>query len=601
MERLGVRRKLKDWAAKIAPQATVSTWLQIIVPTWIAFGFFLAIGPQIEQSLASTLTTRAPSLYAAVFGEGLIRSPDFLPWIFGGFDPGIWLIALLVTIISFNAETPQRAALRAAISCSILLIIADGLIIVLFGNQTPFTEAALFDVLSIPFVWFFFITIFMILEQCRSSLKPHVPERLSYWMLAVGLAIAISALAYGLFNLFYVPGPVSFVTIVSSPTEGFFVSGREDGPRTEERSTSPMSILPPGSLARRAFITSPGGQMKVHWRKTAAASRFRAEITFYADCPYPENIDDLPPGQPSLTLNPSELSLTFSQGISQLTIGHTGTRAYNLKVPALAYYWIKGAPGKPIDSIAAFIVPEDQINIDPTSGISFYLGGPLSTISNHTSRPAAKSLDMVANGQKYTFSAGGEHLVFNQALRCRPIRDAFIAHGTDGTLHVSSKTGGSLFNLGALIKLTNEPVPVDVYQIEQSTFAVTDANGWAEVFGFDFERMTDHTLGKGRGFSATRNITRLVVDGQPQTLADTDDILVVGDFEATYDDRSIQLSGTADALWQNNRRLNPTLWERLSGLWQIPFLTAFLAVLAFIARRFIPAIAAFLGRDQRLI
>lgn len=83
-------------------------------------------------------------------------------------------------------------------------------------------------------------------------------------------------------------------------------------------------------------------------------------------------------------------------------------------------------------------------------------------------------------------------------------------------------------------------------------------------------------------------------------VADTDRLALVGELDATLDETRVQLTGEALALWHNSRRLNPTLWERLSGVWQIPLITALLGLIGIGARRLWPHVLAFLREDQPL-
>lgn len=590
--------RMRQWVTTVIPTTERGVWLQVVLPTLLALAIFLGTGPELQRAIGSTLTTQAPSIYAAVYGDALIKAPSFFEWIRYAFQPSLLGTALLSTLVALSARTRRAAAFRGAITAAVAITTADVIVHLFVGDTAPLGQSVLFNLLGAPFVWLFFVVLLLIHDQSRSKLQPLISPRLSYPLLSIGVAVGISAIVFVLFSIFYRTAPVGFDAILRAPTEGFFVVGKPD-PSQVDRSAKALRIVPHDSQASRAFITSPGAQLSPSWRKIDPDSKFVARVSFYADCPYPENVTDLPPAREALTFDPNQLSLAFSPGMSHLAVGHERSRTYNLQVPSLAQYWLKAEPGKPISSIAAFINQEDKLVVDPGNGLRFYLGAPLSTVENNSAKAAQRQLTITADAVSYVLKAGGSRLVSSKRLDCRAITN--VRMQPDGSMYaVSIANSEAMFSVGALVEIINQPVPVDIYRIKQSELTITEANGWVEVFGFDFERMTDHYIGKGRGFSAARNIERLSVDGQLVDVADTDSLVIVGEFDATLDETRVQLTGEAMALWHNSRRLNPTLWERLSGLWQIPLITALVGLIGLGARWLWPHVLAFLREDRPL-
>lgn len=475
----GVR--IREWVRTVVPTTDVGVWLQVVLPTFLGLAILLGTGPELQHAIGTTLTTQAPTIYAAVYGDDLVKAPSFFEWIGYGFQPILLGAAFLSTAVALSAHTRRAAAFRGAVTAAAAVTVADTALLVFENGTAPLGQAILFNLLGAPFVWLFFVALLLILDVSQSKLQPHISPRLSYPLLSTGVAVGISAAVFVLFSIFYRTAPVSFDVTVRAPTEGFFVVGKPD-PSNVDRSAKALRIVPHDSQASRAFITSPGAQMSVSWLKIDPDSKFVARVSFYADCPYPENVADLPPAKPALTFDPKKLSLAFSPGMSHLAVGHERSRIYNLQVPSLAQYWLKAEPGKPISSIAAFISQKDKLLVDPGSGLRFYIGAPLSTVENNSARAAQRRLTITADADSYVLTAGGRRLVSGKRLDCRAITN--VRTRPDGPAYaVSVAHSEALFSVGALVEIINQPVPVDIYRIKQSELTIAEANGWAKCSG----------------------------------------------------------------------------------------------------------------------
>jgi hypothetical protein len=596
--------KLFQRAKRLLPKANRSTWLYVFVPTCVAFTLLLGTGPALQQSISSTLTAEAPSLYGAAFQEGVVQSPSLGEWLASAFDPFLIAIAVITTLVALSSKRRTNAPVRAAVCAVALLIINDARAVLIGSDAQSFGQSVIFDVIGGIFVWLFFVVLLLLLDQSRTAFRTSMPPRFAYPALAIGLGATISAVVLGLFQLFYNAAPVRFAATISAPTAGYFIVPAnpswhdEDASHPPERDHKPLSIVPPQVPAKRAEFQSPGEQLSVAWRRVADEIEYDVEIRLYADCPFPKAFDRLPKAEPITFRDVGTLSAAFSKGHSMLKLEHEGTRKYNLAVPDLAQYWLKAEPGSDIASIEAFVGERDTLSLDPDNGVRFYLSAPLTRVVRKISHSASRTLTFKADQRAFSVSAGGARVFSQEKLGCRAAKPQFATDGQN--IEGRIPDAQSFFFLSALVELKGRPRPSSKMTFPQSEMKVSGGNGWVELFDIDFPYVLDRNLGRGGGFIANRNVTRLIVDGVAVPTDVESDLVAVGTLDADLQNKAVQVDGKAYFLWHNRIRQNPTTWERLPTTWQVALASAFLALLGFISRWLWPRVLVFVKKDKPL-
>lgn len=576
--------------------------LWIAAPIWVSLAVFIGIGPLWQQALSSSVDAPAPSIYSAAFDEGLMDVPSLAEWIGIGFGPGIAIASLIACILALTSRSYRTAALRATIGAVIAISIVDAIILTYDGDPGGIWESLLFNTLGAPLIWLFLTVLFYIRDRVETWAVSARIKDVIFGAAALGIATLISTSCWLIFQIFYNPAEVHFFVIANPPIEGFFVADEEHIDKKDEQKEGiqPFSILPRNSLVRRIEVNGLnriGGNLFVEWRQLDMATKFEIRVWPNYDCPYPQALKNLPVGEPPFVFEAKSVNVGMTKGISQFLAETDEARSANLDVPIIAQYWIKADDEGKTTSIEVFIVSNDTISINPERSYRFYVGGPLSEGDGKASRSAKRELRFEVDGKPFSISAGGHRMLNNQALSCRAIKNVKLINSGNKTEIVAPRAD-TYFAVGALFEIREKPVPLEVFQSEQSRLSIKNANGWVEFSGFDFKRMTDRELGAGRGISISRNITRLTVNGQTIETSPEDALFTIADIQSRFDDEKLSVSGTAKALWLNNRRMNPTIWEGMGG-WQIPFVTTLLGLLGLLARWLFPRILDFMrGRSK---
>jgi hypothetical protein len=587
---------LSDLLAGFLLKGGKRAWLQVVLPTWLALTLLLGIGPWIQLAIAKSVSAQAPSIYSAVYGEGIASTPNLPEWLASPFQSYLAVVALLIILLSLSAPSRTSAVIRAMIGTCLVLTIADVIVAATNDELSSITESIIFNLIGSPIVGLFFGFLLFIIEESRSIKSKSLLRAVLYPTSAISAALVISIAAFVVYCLFYGTAPVNFSAIINLPTSGFFVSD-EGSKKDPKKGDLPLQILPREMQASTASILSPGEQMIATWTKLDRNSTFSANISFYADCPYKKNITQLPKPLTSLTVNPEAISLNFTKGFSEIVTGHSGYRPYNLFVPTLAQYWMKADNNGNLSKISAFIDKQDVLSSSSGDAFSFYLAAPLSEIDEKDYRSISRTLSIKIDGETSTLTLKGASFAGREKLNCRSIRARYLSSNTRE--HVLTIPANEPMNhIGALVDVTYDPKPAETFPLNRSEFVISNSNGWAAVSGFAPEQLKDEYLGKGRGFEVEGNINRLTVEGETKEVVSTDELLMIGEVSARLNGGQLYLSGKSPALWLNHRRLNPTLWERLGVGWQIPLITAIFALLGIIVRWGVPRVRAVI-LDQR--
>lgn len=412
-------------------------------------------------------------------------------------------------------------------------------------------------------------------------------------------AVALSLVIFLPFQLFFNPtSSAEFRAIANFPTSGFMVTDTRNAGADESRKRG-LSAFPENSKAERFEFTGFADEAEARWEQLDDNAKFLIRISAYADCPLPQDLETLPKPKPFLELRPRTVEVRMSEGQSRIVTAHEGTREYNLTPTSVFQYWLKADNSGRLSGIEAFIEPRDKVSVNPSGGLKFFLGGALSDYTDSTARAASRRITLSIDGQEYLIDAGGNRKVGNRRLNCAALSG--VQQSPSGeAVQVTIPNGGDYFSIGLLVEVTEEPVELDTYTLDQSNLTFTRLNGWAKLQDIDVERTLGSYLGDGRGISIVQNLESLVIDGEEVAVRPRDDLFIVADTIVSYEPTYLEVRGTATAIWLNNRRLNATLWERLGEGWQIAIITAIAGLLGLLISKSVPLFLNFIREDKSL-
>jgi len=586
-------------------EAPLKTWLPWVIPTWLAFAIFLRIGPELQRSISGLFLASGPTVFDAVFGKQGAVPLSVGHWLAHSFSPAFLFIALLATLAAMTGKTVLIGALRAALVACIGLSLSDAFLV----NIAPLSLSIFFNILGTPFVWLFFVGLAMIDEVADA----HLPAlgRWAYAAAAMTFALAVSLAAFVIFHLFLNITPVHIRAEVEPPAAGEFLPVEAEdaskGSDKADQSTKPMVLWAPETSAEAMRFTSPRANMVANWKRIDPDSRFQMRIGFMADCPADDRskLPKISPGP--FKIDDVKVGIAaFSPGRVIADAFHEKNRQYSVTTTNRVPFWLKiyeqdeagetVAPSESadLDEVQLIAEPDARVSFDPREKVDLLLTAPLIKYEKKakTSSRQSRILTFEVDGKIFGVRAGGANKLRKTALRCRRVDPI---GGLQMGKTVEFESGKDFSYLSAIITIEQNDVPTATVRDIRSRMILMEGAGWISIYKPRFG--DDDPLGKAESVFLWRGLKRLVADGQEISVRTTSEFGAIGQFDGVQGEQSIRFDGTAQYLWLEGRRLNPTPWERLSIVWQVPLAGSLLTVIGLLARHLWPMIWGFIGRN----
>jgi hypothetical protein len=179
------------------------------------------------------------------------------------------------------------------------------------------------------------------------------------------------------------------------------------------------------------------------------------------------------------------------------------------------------------------------------------------------------------------------------AFDCKALRLPAIAKWKGATIR--PKLAGNTVFVGARVSIEpHAPSPSDFLSHDYNVLRVAGNIGWATIEADERKDLAESQVGMAEILMIGEGLSSLVVAGRKIEVGPKDALVAVGEIDGEYDkDANLLLTGEARNLWLNDKRLNPTKWERLAVEVQLFVITTLLAAGLGIARSFRPIIRRF--------
>jgi hypothetical protein len=118
------------WAT---PKLAGRVWICLAIPMAIMTSFIVSVGTQLQTAVFSAIGSRAPSIYAAAYGNAYAPFPSIRAWLSAGLD-WWWLSAgVLIVLLSFRARRIKYFLPMFGVATAIVLTASDLLSMAFFG------------------------------------------------------------------------------------------------------------------------------------------------------------------------------------------------------------------------------------------------------------------------------------------------------------------------------------------------------------------------------------------------------------------------------------------------------------------------------------
>lgn len=572
------------------PQVSIKNILGILCLA-VFLAPLLAYGPYLQFYVFSILKSDAITIYESVYGDGIVKYPSWLEFLYRGMEPTYAILAVLIASISLRSSSSRMILTRSIISSAILLTIVD----IYHGTTSNkiSVEYILENTVSngIGGVLIGFLCIFAISvgEIVYRNVKWKLIARVALSASTVFITgiLAIIIIFYSSRFIFH-PVPVDFEIVLSEKSSGTYLPSRHSTPDEKSFESLLPDIRDSGVVEWNAF--SKDGFTK-YWESLNEEATFDVELTLISSCAEDEeNRDEQAPESINyIGLNKFELEVDAGAVYLGLNSNREARGNYRLAVDRIAHFWLDLDQEINTGEITHFFTDLAELEFVPDSNT---LTGKLVVFLFETRenrvQPLQRSLKVVANGQsEYLSLISSEESVTNNLLI-----------GECDSLKLSSEMGEQKIVDG--LQLHVEFIISESQRgnlIRSMRSVSTGGSGWLSISYSDLQRMENRSVGAIDTFVINGPIESAYVNSVEHHSGRLDSITALnGDLKGYYSDGQLVVSGTTRHLWSGQNRWSPTRWEQID--WPIKsFLLGPLGgVLYFVAFIVYP----FLRRDDNI-
>lgn len=548
-------------------------WLLVVLPITISLSTLLSIGPSLQQYTVGLLSSEQPSVYGSAYAEALITFPTVGEWVALSLHPLFFGMALIIATFAVRSNGFTAIVVRLGLSSFLVLSTAD-IFAALIGGRFSFSQS-MTDILA-NFAGSIVIAVLMsallrLFEIIAAWQQPVLARALVPAASAVVIAsLFVSLVAYFCIQYFYRPMPVD-LAITAKPE----ISGAYALRRRATASSRPVRLLPEMMRGGSAQITSPGGHLQVRWDRHTTPIIYDARIDLYADC-IDRDPGKLPPSRDAIVWRDvSTLSASFDTGMSALNIGDDGSGRYDYADTPPVFYWITDmADGIGVQYFATENAVLHRLQADT---VDYYLSASLARTDGKVSHRISRTVTITADGEPIRIQMPKPtRFDPKQKLRCTSLQAGSPAD-LPGRVAIDNKPlmPPSTVIGGVRVRLTPRSAPaIDAPYPRPTTLAVSRMNGWIAIEKLNKDDFRNRTLGTADFLVFKEG---LIVDGAKVEVAPDTQITAFGSFDGVVTKAGeVRYSGTAQAVWKDFKRVNPTKWERLAIEIQLFILTTLL-------------------------
>ncbi|UCI19289.1 hypothetical protein FJ970_30520 [Mesorhizobium sp. B2-1-8] len=534
-----------------------------------AIAFLLSIGPDIQISLFALVNSDNPSIYESSYQTDLIKWPNLSTWLAQAINAQFWLEAAAIYLISFYTRSFRSIVHMLALSTFLVTAIVDVSILTILGprNFDEFFQNIVADFIGGIALAFFVAIILAACEYvCRSFSDRS--RFLGIWLsggVAIIVGILTSTAAFYIFDFFYRPLPVRLELALDYPSGGTIIADPTD-PRPvaqfdgTKATRQPFSFAPNVSQGAEVEWESPQGPTKLQWKALGTPAKFDVELVLFGGCWDLAKAKAVSQRTGYVLSNVRAVDLWVDGGVDRLSVDRSGEVDDELSFTHQRVSLFSTARGQEKDAVdfQQFVAGKAALEIrtsDP--GLSYYAATTAFSIDNDVVTNKAKTLHLVVDGKEtlLQLKTKAGSLKGSEPLVCRQLS----AGAAVSRSSVDMDSIGGL--LGILVKASAVPGSAH-YLTPTQSLEVNAESGWITLKGLKTEALGQLPPTHAEMIAVGHGVHSVKVNQEADKVLDTDDYVAVGNLDGAYDNNGrIHFTGTADLLWRNSARANPTKWE----------------------------------------
>lgn len=333
-----------------------------------------------------------------------------------------------------------------------------------------------------------------------------------------------------------------------------------------------FSPIPPRTEASGAEVTLVDARPVLSWTAPSTGARFNAKLTIVTDCAPLDPFKQTEAFRPNWQLgNVKSLSFEMDAGQTTAFVDDAGDRDYTLEVRGGAFFWLNAGRQSESEkrSVSAYVQPPSRLSVRGGTPLRFFVSVPLID-ADEQKRPFSKARTMriTGNGKAMNVTAGGSRTLNRERL----LRCGVAGSSMDAILNSGALSGA--FLIGVLVEIIEAPEQSRITLPDGGLLSLRGLAGQVEIFEPATADASNGSLGVASGISVIGNISRAQLDGTEVKFNKDDGLDGFGRFRGRMDGNGYEIRGLAEGLWRNQRRVNPTRWERMPTEVQATLLAA---------------------------
>ncbi len=551
-----------------------------MLPMILCLAQLFSVGPSAQIAFVGLMSSDAPSLYATAYSEALAQFPSLWDWIVGGFHWQYLSMGAIVAVISSQAKSFRSFILRVGASTAIVISSFDAFSYITDNESSNLLVSVAVNILGGLITIFIIGSIVLISRQVHNFTGKHAPAlSKSVGLSFVVCGILFSGTAYYVLYFFYQPLPVDIEVSAKMPLKGVMggdpITALEPEKLKDGAETRIVSLLPTDLEGGNVRVVSPGSNPEVHWAADGPMATLTLKVDLYADCTTEMDLRRLP--KPSYTFERTgirQVNLTLAEKGGDIVLwGDGGNKlAYRDKKPYM--YWASNE--KEGYSLSTFSADSGAINNESSKEMATFVSVPLLKIEkDRSSRLVPRNLRLAIDGKIFPLEfRPSPNFEKDRRINCRNLP-------VEPKAGVKVQANAQAIFGAILVRVTPTAMPDrQVSHPFGTKLQITHTNGWIGVTGISKSNLAGTELGRAGLISFAAGLDSLAVDGRKIDINSDQSLFGYGDFHLSFtEDMRLRAIATARGIWLDQKRLNPTKWERLPLELQIFLITSLLGSL----------------------
>lgn len=559
----------------------------LYTPFFLFFSSVLLSGVNIQYYSSGAVGGERGSIYASVFNNQIVVFPSISEWIKSIIDPILLIHSCILTVVCFCFRSKRASAVALFLIAVSVMTVSDIVTAAVEGGIVidKVIVSFMYNCTGFAILSYIYVLLLVLYERIAEH---YGYKGKSVWAALAGLSVAAigimgSAFIYLLLLYFYQPTSVQIDVSFDPPSRGYLEAELKDSnlnpaSGSDLQKSSPGKLVPEYNFGASLTQESFSGQPNLFWKNENKDSKYKINISFYGDCfrlsgKIPSKIVSL-----SRPISRS-LLLKFNGGWTNVFIPKSGETSFTLFNPTSTPFWITQNKDKTI-KVASYTSVNSEITALPRHGMTFFANAPFIATGKGRPRRVPRSITIDVDGKTVSrFFPFKEELKTTDKANCHAMKVDL------GRLVPADRKDKLSLSIGVRIDIV--PVDADIFSDGElaSKFVLKNSFGWANIDDLSDEGLAQLAMGRFASVVVWNTKYTLSVDGASVDTKSFRQFQMKGVFDGQYlAGGSLRLIGSARAVWNDNARVNPTRWERLSLEMQLTLLSAMAGILLLVGR-----------------